>query len=197
MQYLQFKRIIALSLLTLYFNMAGAQESPYGDIGSTPTQAEFDALDISIMPNGDGLPPGQGTAQEGEPLYFAKCAVCHGPNLEGRRDYRVGRLAGGVGSLTTDKPMKSVGSYNPFTTTVWDYIRRAMPRFNEGSLSHDQIYALTAYILYKNDIIGQDKVMNAETLPEVEMPNRYGFIPSNLDDISDIEARGCRNGHCP
>jgi cytochrome c len=72
-----------------------------------------------------------------------------------------------------------------------------MPRFNEGSLTPDQIYALTAYILYKNDIIGQDEVMNAETLPEVEMPNRYGFIPSKLEDISDIEARGCRIGHCP
>jgi S-disulfanyl-L-cysteine oxidoreductase SoxD len=197
MHYLPFNRIIALGLLTLCFTAAGAQESPYGDIGSAPTQAELGALDISIMPNGDGLPPGQGTARQGEPLYFARCAVCHGPNMEGRRDYRVGRLAGGIGSLASDKPVKSFGSYNPFATTLWDYIRRAMPRFDEGSLSPDQIYALTAYILYKNAIIGQDEVMNAETLPEVEMPNRYGFIPSNLDDIHDIEARGCRNGHCP
>ena len=197
MQYLLFNRIIALALLTLWFTAAGAQESPYGDIGSTPSQAEFNALDISIMPNGDGLPPGQGTAQEGELLYFSKCASCHGPNLEGRRDIRVNRLAGGVGSMGTDKQVKSFGSYNPFATTLWDYIRRAMPRFNEGSLTHDEIYALSAYILYKNDIIGQEEVMNADTLPEVEMPNRYGFIPSDLDEISDIEARGCRNGHCP
>lgn len=197
MHYLPFNRSVVLCLLILWFTAVGAQESPYGDIGSTPSQAELNALDISIMPDGDGLPPGQGTAREGELLYFSRCASCHGPNLEGRRDLKVGRLAGGVGTLSSDKPVKSVGSYNPFITTVWDYIRRAMPRFNEGSLSTDQIYALTAYILYKNDIIGQDEEMNAETLAEVEMPNRYGFIPSNLEDISDIEARGCRNGHCP
>lgn len=197
MHYLQCKRIIAAGLLVLCFTTAGAQESPYGDIGSTPTRAEYDALDISILPNGDGLPPGQGTAKEGEPLYFARCAVCHGPNLEGRRDYNVGRLAGGVGTLASEKPVQSFGSYNPYATTLWDYIRRAMPRFEEGTLTHDQIYALSAYILYKNEIIGQDEVMNAETLPKVEMPNRNGFVPSNLDEIADIEARGCRIGHCP
>lgn len=197
MHYLPFKRIAAVGLLALCFTVAVAQESPYGNIGSTPTKAEHDALDISILPNGDGLPPGQGTAKEGEPLYMAKCAVCHGPNMEGRREINVGRLAGGVGSLASDNPVQSVGSYNPFATTVWDYIRRAMPRFAEGSLTPDQIYAVTAYILYKNEIIEQDEVMNAETLPDVEMPNRYGFIPSKLEDIADIEARGCRNGHCP
>jgi len=197
MHYLLFNRIVALGLLALYFTVAGAQETPYGDIGRTPTQAELDAMDISILPNGDGLPPGQGTAREGELLYFSRCASCHGPNLEGRRDINVGRLAGGVGTLASDKPVQSVGSYNPFATTIWDYIRRAMPRFDEGALTPDQIYALTAYILFKNDIIGQDVVMNAETLPGVEMPNRYGFVPSKLEDIADMEARGCRNGHCP
>lgn len=197
MPYLPFERLFALGLLTLCFTAAGAQESPYGDIGSTPSQAQLNAWDIAILPDGSGLPPGQGTAREGEPLYYAKCAVCHGPNLEGRRDLRVGRLAGGVGTMGTENQVKSFGSYNPFATTLWDYINRAMPRFNEGSLTHDEIYALSAFILYKNGIIGQDKVMNAETLPEVEMPNRYGFIPPKLEDIPDIEARGCRIGHCP
>ena len=197
MQYLPFKRIVAVGLLSLYVTASSAQESPYTGIGSDPTQAEHDALDISILPNGDGLPTGQGTAKEGETLYISKCASCHGPNLEGRRDYNVGRLSGGIGTLASDNPVQSVGSYSPFATTIWDYIRRAMPRFAEGTLTHDQIYALSAYILYKNDIIGQDEVMNAETLPKVVMPNRYGFIPSNLDEIADIEARGCRIGHCP
>jgi S-disulfanyl-L-cysteine oxidoreductase SoxD len=197
MHYLLFKRIVVTGLLALCFTAVAAQESPYSNIGSAPTQAELNTLDISIMPNGDGLPTGQGTASQGEPLYFSKCAVCHGPNLEGRRDYNVGRLAGGVGTLASEKPVQSFGSFNPYATTLWDYIRRAMPRFEEGSLTHDQIYALSAYILYKNDIIGQDEVMNADTLPKVKMPNRDGFIPSNLDDIADIKARGCRIGHCP
>ena len=197
MHYLPFKRIVATGLVVLSFTVAVAQESPYGEIGNAPTQAELDALDISILPNGDGLPSGQGTAKDGEPLYLAKCAVCHGPKLEGRRDYNVGRLAGGIGTLASENPVQSFGSFNPYATTLWDYIRRAMPRFEEGTLTHDQTYALSAYILYKNDIIGQDEVMNAQTLPKVVMPNRDGFIPSNLDEISDIEARGCRIGHCP
>jgi S-disulfanyl-L-cysteine oxidoreductase SoxD len=196
MHSLLFKRIIALGLLTLCVIATSAQESPYGAIGRTPTQAEFEALDISIMPDGEGLPPGQGTARQGKPLYDTKCVMCHGPNLEGRRDYRVGRLAGGVGTMKSDKPVKSFGSYNPVVTTLWDYIRRAMPRFDEGSLSNNEIYALSAYILYKSDIIGEDEVMNAQTLPKVEMPNRNGFIPPALEDIPDIEARGCRSGRC-
>lgn len=192
-----FKQLIPAILLALFFPTVSAQDSPFGELGVTPTPAELQALDISILPNGDGLPPGQGTAKEGEAVYLARCAVCHGPNLEGRRDYNVGRLAGGVGTLASEKPVQSFGSYNPYATTLWDYIRRAMPRFEEGTLTHDEIYALSAFILYKNDIISQDAVMNAETLPKVEMPNRNGFVPSNLDEIADIEARGCRIGHCP
>ncbi len=194
--FLMFNQVFMLGLLTLCFTTAWAQESPFGEVGRAPTSAEIEALDISIMPDGEGLPPGRGTAREGEPIYMTKCVMCHGPDLEGRRDYRVGRLAGGVGTINTEKPVKSFGSYNPVVTTLWDYTRRAMPRFNEGSLSNDEIYALSAYILYKNGIIGQNDVMNAETLPKVEMPNRNGFIPPALEDIPDIDARGCRNGRC-
>jgi len=196
MHYLPFKRILALGVLTLCFSTACAQGSPYSDIGRVPTQAEFNTMDISIMPDGDGLPPGQGTAREGEPLYFAKCASCHGPNLEGRRDIGVSPLVGGIGTMTSEKPVKSFISFNPVITTMWDYIRRGMPRFDEGSLTNDQIYALTAYILYKGDMIGQDHVMNAVTLAEVELPNRHGFVPAELDKIPDMDARGCRNGRC-
>jgi len=190
MHYLLFKRIVALGLLTLLFaTSACAQGSPYGDIGRSPTHAELDAMDISIMPDGDGLPLGQGTAREGEPLYFAKCASCHGPNLEGRRDIGVSPLVGEI-------PVKSFLSFNPVITTMWDYIRRGMPRFDEGSLTHDQIYALTAYILYKGNMINEQDVMNAETLAKVELPNRNAFVPAELDRIPDMEARGCRNGRC-
>jgi len=196
MHYLLFNRSLVLGLLTLLLTTVDAQESPFGDIGHTPSPAEIENLDISIMPDGEGLPPGQGTARQGEPIYNTKCVMCHGPNLEGRRDYRVGRLAGGVGTMKSDKRVKSFGSYNPVVTTLWDYTRRAMPKFEEGSLSNDEVYALSAYILYKSDIIGQDEVMNTETLPLVVMPNRHGFIPSALDEIPDIEARGCRSGRC-
>lgn len=194
--FLMSKRGFILGLLTLYFTTAGAQESPFGDLGRAPTAAEVEALDISIMPDGEGLPPGRGTAREGEPIYMTQCVMCHGPNLEGRRDYRVGRLAGGVGTIGTENQVKSFGSYNPVVTTLWDYTRRAMPRFDEGSLTNDEIYALSAYILYKNGIIGQNEVMNADSLPKVEMPNRNGFIPPALEDILDIDARGCLNGRC-
>jgi cytochrome c len=188
MQYLPFKRIIALSLLSLCLTVSYAQESPYGDIGRSPTRAELNAMDISILPDGTGLPRGQGTARQGEPIFQAKCAVCHGANLEGRRDIGVSPLVG--------YDVKSFLSYNPVITTAWDYIRRAMPRFAEGSLTNDEVYALTAYILYKGDLIGQNEVMNAKTLAKVELPNRYNYVPSDLEDIPDIEARGCRNGHC-
>lgn len=196
MPYLLFKRGIVLGILSLCLTVAGAQESPFGDIGATPSQAEINDLDISIMPDGDGLPPGQGTARQGEPIYQTKCVMCHGPNLEGRRDYRVGRLAGGAGTIGTENAVKSFGSFNPVSTTLFDYIRRAMPRFEEGTLTNNEVYALSAYILYKSGLVGQDEVMNADTLAEVEMPNRNGFIPPALDDIPDIEARGCRNGRC-
>jgi cytochrome c len=196
MHCLLFKRVVA-GLLALWFTSASAQQSPYGDIGRNPTQAELNAMDISILPDGTGLPPGQGTARQGEPVFFAKCAVCHGPNLEGRPEIGVSPLVGGIGTLATENEVRSFISYNPVITTMWDYIRRAMPRFNEGSLTHDEIYALTAFILYKGELIGQDEVMNARTLPQVELPNRYKYVPSDLDEIADIEARGCRNGHCP
>jgi hypothetical protein len=193
---LMFKRGIILGLLTFGFTTVSAQDTPYSNVGRTPTKSEVEALDISIMPDGEGLPSGRGTAKQGEPLYQTKCVMCHGPNLEGRRDYRVGRLAGGVGTMKSEKPVKSFGSYNPVVTTLWDYIRRAMPKFEEGTLTNDEVYALSAYILYKNGIIGENEVMNARTLPKVEMPNRDNFIPPALEDIPDIETRGCSNGRC-
>lgn len=91
----------------------------------------------------------------------------------------------------------TVGNYFPFATTVWDYIRRAMPRFQEGSLSPAEVYSLTAYLLYRNNIIKETDVMDASSLPKVQMPNRYGFVPPNLGDIHDYKKRGCRLGNCP
>ena len=139
---------------------------PYG-FGSTPEAHEIVAIDIAVGPDGSGLPPGQGTVPEGEKIYQAQCASCHGATgVEGPR----ARLVGG------ELPVQTIGSYWPYATTVFDYIRRAMPIPLPGRLSDTEVYALTAWLLYKNQIIDANAVMNAETLPEVRMPNRHGFI---------------------
>jgi cytochrome c len=107
------------------------------------------------------------------------------------------RLVGGKGTLTTAQPVLTIGSYWAFATTIFDFINKAMPRGQEGSLKPDQVYALTAFLLYKNDIIREAEILDARTLLLVKMPNRDGFIPPQLEEIHDIKKRGCRLGHCP
>ena len=154
-----------------------AQTPGYQNVGRTPTQEEIRAWDISVGPAGKELPPGSGSAKEGAALYTAKCAACHGQNLEGNGLVNAPRLMGGQGTLTTLQMQRSIGSYWPFPTTVWDYISRAMPTTQRGSLKADEVYALTAFLLYKNDIIKETDVMDAQSLPKVQMPNRNNFIP--------------------
>jgi hypothetical protein len=172
-----------------------AQTRSYPDIGRTPTADEIRKWDIAIGPGGKELPPGRGTVPQGAFLYFAKrCTVCHGSVLEGTQ-YGP-RLAGGHGTLATSEPVRTVGSYWPFATTLWDYINRAMPRspYQEGSLTPDEVYALTAFILYKNDIVAIDDSVEATTLPKIRMPNRDGFVPSRPD--WNWYERSCRFGKC-
>jgi cytochrome c len=177
------------------FSLAQAQAPNYGGIGRAPSEQEVRSQDFAIGVDGKELPPGRGTAREGAPLYAQKCAACHGPELEGSA---LGpRLMGGKGTMTTTRPMKTVGSYWSFATSVWDYINRAMPRNQEGTLTHDQVYALTAYLLFRNEIIREGDVMDAQSLPKVEMPFRNGFLPQRLEDLPDSRKRGCRVGHCP
>jgi cytochrome c len=132
---------------------------------------------FSSMPDGRGLPEGSGTVQQGEKVYAAQCQSCHGAKLEGG----VGdKLIGGRGSLAADQagkqaPVKTMESYWPYATTLWDYIKRAMPFSAPGSLSNDDAYAVTAYILNQAKIVPDDATMNKTTLPKVEMPNRNGF----------------------
>ena len=130
-------------------------------------------MDISIPPSGAGLPPGSGTARQGAALYAAKCAACHGKNGAGKP---ADALAGGIGSLATPAPVRTVGSYWPYATTLFDYIRRAMPLSSPLSLPDDEVYALSAYILHLNGIIDENAPMTAATLPAVKMPNRNGFV---------------------
>lgn len=142
-------------------------------LGEPATSAEIKALDWGIMPSGVGLPPGSGAAGQGQRLYTQHCSSCHGPGGQGNS---APRLASARQKLTDDWPEKTVGSYWPYATTLFDFIRRAKPMLRPGSLSDSQTYALTAYLLYLNGIITAEQVMNARSLPQVEMPNRHGFI---------------------
>jgi mono/diheme cytochrome c family protein len=162
----------ASALLVLGFAWPLAAQSPYG-LGHAPKPDEIKAWDLAISPDGKELPPGNGSATEGARIYAARCAACHGKTgKEGPNDV----LVGGQGTLNTNKPVKTVGSYWPYSITVWDYINRAMPYDKPGSLSADQVYAVTAYLLSLNGIIKDDAIMNAKTLPQVKMPNRNGFV---------------------
>jgi cytochrome c len=186
----------AVPVLIVATALAAAAQTPgYKNVGRTPTPQEVQAVDIAIGTDGKELPPGSGNAKLGAQLFADKCVVCHGENQEGSA--QAPALVGGKGTLTSLRPKMTAGSYWPFATTVFDYIRRAMPRFQEGTLNVDEVYSLTAFILYRNDIIKENDVIDAKTLPKIKMPNRDGFIPQNLDDIHDYKKRGCKLGHCP
>lgn len=144
-------------------------------LGRTPTADEIQQWDISVGPAGKELPPGSGTAKDGAEIFADKCMVCHGESGEGTQ--MAPRLV--TGSTGAKGPWKkAIGDYWPFATTVWDYINRAMPRLQGGSLKPDEVYALTAFLLYKNNIIQETTVIDAKSLPKIEMPNRQGFVPS-------------------
>ena len=151
-------------------------------MGRPATAEELKQRDITTLPNGAGLPDGKGTATQGEAVYRDKCASCHGPNGEGNMPQGP-QLVGGIGSLATDNPVRTVGSFWPYATSVWDYIHRAMPLNQPGSLSADDTYAVTAFLLNRNKIIEASEVMDKESLPKVRMPNRDGFIPDARPDV--------------
>jgi len=191
-------KVLITAIGLLHAGALWAQMPSYSNIGRTPTKQEIQAVDISIGPDGKGLPAGQGTSKEGAAIYVTKCAICHGPEGQGGK---IGpRLIGGkpdADSLTTTRPVRTIGPYWPFATTIWDYINRTMPRNQGGTLSANEVYSLTAFILAKSGIIQENDVMDAKTLPKVQMPNRNGFIPQKFTDIPDIRKRGCRQGLCP
>jgi S-disulfanyl-L-cysteine oxidoreductase SoxD len=154
------------------FFASGPPETP--KLGKPITPEEIAAWDITIGPDGAGLPPGRGTAQQGEAVYVAKCVACHGEKGAGKP---YDALVGGKDTLVAPQaPVRTVGSYWPYATTVFDYVRRAMPFAETKSLTSDELYAVTAYILHLNGIVGETDAMDAETLPKVRMPNRDGFV---------------------
>jgi len=147
------------------------------DIGRPATPGEIAAWNTDIRPDGQGLPPGQGSVLAGDALYSAQCAACHGDFGEG-----VGRwpaLAGGADTLGDSRPQRTIGSYWPYATTIWDYVNRTMPYGNARSLTADQVYGVTAYLLYLNDLVGEDFILTRDNLPTIKMPNARGFHPDD------------------
>lgn len=172
--------------MILSVGVHGADKTGHFGIGKTATDEEIAGWDIDIRPDGMGLPEGSGSVEDGEMLYEGKCASCHGSFGEG-----VGRnpiLAGGEGTLTSERPEKTVGSYWPYASTLWDYIHRAMPFPQPQSMSDEEVYAITAYVLYLNDLVEDDFVLTADNLASVEMPNKDGFF---FDDRPDTSNTAC------
>src|ERR1044071_6481101 len=164
--------LIASLILATTSAIAFAAESP--NLGRVATPEEIAPWDISIGPDGVGLPPGAGTARQGEAVYAARCVTCHGEKGAGKPN---DQLVGGQGSLPGDKsPVKTVGSFWPYATTIFDYVRRAMPYNESKSLTNDEVYAVVAYILNLNGIIADNDTMDEQTLRKVKMPNRDGFV---------------------
>jgi cytochrome c len=163
----------AITLLCLLGGAALAAQSPTFGVGRPAQPDEITAIDIDVTPDGRGLPPGHGTAAAGKIIYAARCVTCHGATgKEGPQDV----LVGGQGTLASPKPLKTVGSYWPYSTIVFDYVRRAMPFDHPGTLPVDDVYSVTAYVLYLNAIVGEQDVIDQTTLPKVQMPNRDGFV---------------------
>jgi cytochrome c len=148
------------------------QGSTYG-LGRPIAEADIRKYDTFIPPSGANLPPGSGTAEKGKAIYAAQCARCHGATgREGPEE----PLVGGFGSLALARPQKTVGSYWPYATTLWDYVNRAMPFDRPGVLPPDDVYAVTAYVLQLNGIVSATDVLDANSLPKIKMPNRDGFV---------------------
>jgi cytochrome c len=167
-----------LLLLVLLFAPC-ARGEPLG-LGSTPDPALLHAWDIDVVPTGAGLPAGAGSVAEGKRIYASKCAACHGRSGEGGP---MDRLVGGQGTLASGHPVKTIGSYWPYATTLFDYVRRAMPFNAPQTLSNEEVYAVTGYLLHLNGIVPGDAVMDARTLAAVRMPNAAGFVGDPRPDV--------------
>jgi cytochrome c len=177
-------RKLLLAAMVLGMGYTGSAQSPTYGVGRAPTAEEIRAWDIAISPTGQELPQGRGTAKEGAPLYMQKgCAGCHGRDGAGGRAPTLISSKGAPRASMPSMPClapcvndsNAMALHSPFATTIWDYINRGMPLGKEGSLNANEVYALTAFLLFKNDVIREDEVIDAQSLPKVKMPNREGF----------------------
>jgi S-disulfanyl-L-cysteine oxidoreductase SoxD len=166
------KALLAACVAIVGGHGAALAEGP--NLGKTASPGEIASWDVSIGPDGAGLPPGSGTPRLGERVYLAKCIACHGEKGAGKPN---DRLVGGLELLAPGQaPVKTVGNFWPYATTVFDYVRRAMPLNEPKSLADGEVYAVVAYLLWLNGVIGENDIMDPTTLPAVRMPNRDGFV---------------------
>ena len=171
---MRFSQLLAATIL-LSASVTALAQGPTYRFGTTPSAEEIKARDTAVSPGGKELPPGRGTVKEGATVYAQKCQACHGPNGTGTRLHR------GLIPLGNAKPVKIEGSLVPYATTVWDFINRAMPSTKPGSLTPDEVYATTAFVLFLNDVIKETDSLDATTLPKIRMPNRDNFLAVEID----------------
>ncbi|KAA2240784.1 cytochrome c [Chitinophaga agrisoli] len=194
---MRLKTYIVLSYITLAAckPTTGSHTALLQDTGSWPasfhigrraTLAEINALDIDIRPDGKGLPPGQGNALSGQTIYTAKCAACHGTGTAAMNVQLPGPALMNDSAGANRKKLRTIGNYWPYATTIFDYIRRSMPYNAPGTLTPDEVYSITAYLLYANRIIDQQTMMNAASLPAVEMPAKKLFIADDRQGGPEI-----------
>jgi cytochrome c len=172
---------VVFAVIALARAAPGQAQSPYG-IGRVATPAEIAGWNIDVDRDGNNLPPGSGSVGHGREVFDQQCAACHGPKGEGG----VGeRLVGGQGTLATPTPVRTVGSYWPYAPTLFDYIRRAMPQNAPQSLSNEDLYAVSAYILNLNGLLPADATLDAKTLSAIKMPNRDMFVGDPRPDVKN------------
>jgi mono/diheme cytochrome c family protein len=181
---------LSLSLTIGAFPGISSAAAGYGgpyNFGTAASEADIAMLDIDAMPDGRGLPAGSGNYETGKDVYTAKCMACHGADLGGVKGTGAAPLIGGRGSLASGKPKKTVESYWPYASTVFDYVKRAMPFNAPGSLSDDEVYAVVAYVLGEAKIFDKSATLDAKTLPMIDMPNKDGFISDSRPDVFNYE----------
>jgi len=175
-------RFLNLAALTFAVGLAGGAMAEPTGLGRPATPDEVAAWDIDVRPDGLGLPEGSGSVEAGEPIFAERCASCHGDFGEAVDRWPV--LAGGQDTLTSARPVKTIGSYWPYLSTVWDYVHRAMPFGDAQSLTADETYSITAYLLYLNDMVDEDFELSRENFTEVVMPNAEGFYPDDRPETA-------------
>ena len=169
---------VLAAAIVLFASASVLAQGPTYRFGTTPNAEEVKARDTAVSPSGKQLPQGRGTVKDGATVYAQKCQSCHGPNGTGTRLHR------GLIPLGNSKPVKIQGSLVPYATTVWDFINRAMPSTKPGSLTPDEVYAVTAFVLFRNGIVKETDVLDARSLPKIRMPNRDNFLPADPAKVS-------------